>query len=240
MPTATIVSRPTPLQELEAGLIRLKTVFLPKREQVPPESYSDDELTSAKAYLVFAHAEIEDYLEACCRAKAARALEELVSNGIVCITALSLVSHYGEHLSITSEIAKYHERHTKLAPDFPTHDANVTRLLLVRLKDAITAYTEQCRKNHGVKEANLLQLLIPLGISPLAMDPVWIAEMNALGTDRGSHAHRGLAGVQQIIDPFLSQQRVTRVLDGSPGSMPLAGSAVHIFSLRSLDQSLAI
>lgn len=239
MQMTNIVPRMSPLQNLEAGLARLEVVFLPKQKRMPPETYSDDELTSAKAYLVFAHAELEDYLEACCRAKAERALETLVSNGTACITALSLISHFGVNLTIASEIAKYQENNTKLAPDFPKYNSNVTRPLLSRLKNAVSSYTEQCRKNNGVKETNLLQLLSPLGVSPLAMDSAWIAEINAFGVERGSHAHRGLAGVQQISDPFLSQQRLTWILDGPPGSTPPLGSTVNIFSLRSLDKYLA-
>lgn len=229
-----------PLQKLQDGLARLEMVFLPKQKVAPPATYSDDELTSAKAYLVFAHAELEDYLEACCRQKAACALEALVTSGTAGITALSLVSHFGVSLSVASDIVKYQERYTKLAPDFPNHNPNVTRPLLARLKDAVSAYVEQCHKNNGVKEKDLLQLLIPLGISPFEMDPAWIAEMNAFGVDRGSHAHRGLSGVQQITDPFLSQQRMMRILNGPPGSaLPTAGSSFRIFSLHSLDEFLA-
>jgi hypothetical protein len=43
--------------------------------------------------------------------------------------------------------------------------------------------------NHGIKEANLHSLVLPLGFGLADFDPVWVAEMNWLGRARGDVAH---------------------------------------------------
>jgi hypothetical protein len=157
------VPPPSRLQQLEDSVAQLARVFLPTHVKPPPELYSDDELISSKAYIVFAHAEIEDFLEACCRAKATRALNLLAQNGVASVTALALISHFGAPLPSSSEIAKYRTRDGDLAPHFPVFHAASTRAILSRLKDAMGSYITQCGRNNGIKESNLLQMLAPLG-----------------------------------------------------------------------------
>jgi hypothetical protein len=210
---------------------------LPAAPKTGAEAYSDVELTRAKAFLVFAHAELEDYLEGACKAKAERALAA-AEMGQITLTAISLVGHYGERIPVVRDVAKFTERHRGFVRDFPQPGIDITRAMLSRIKDALSSYFEQCRVNNGVKEANLLPMLLPLGISALIIEPTWLAEMNGFGFDRGAHAHRGLASVQQIADPFLTQARLDRLLNGPPGAAPPANSpSVH--SLRSLDGLLA-
>jgi hypothetical protein len=227
-----------PLRQLEASVAQLRDVFLPTEKKTAPDTYSDEQIVAAKALLVFAHAELEDYLEAACRDKANRALAAFQAGGVGSLTAFSLMSYCGEPLAKCTDIAKYSEAHTKLAPQFPQITAPATRALLSALKVAVSTFSETCRKNNGVKEANLLPMILPLGIDPLTIDPTWIAELNGFGVDRGAHAHRGLASVKRIDDPFLAADQFMRILDGSPGGAPPAGSKIKIYSLRSLDALL--
>lgn len=230
---------PTSLASLEAGLARLAQTFLPLAKKIEPAAYTDVELTQAKAYLVFAHAELEDYFETACRAKAQRTFDAVCA-GDVNLAAMSLLSHYGEKMSIVTELAKFKDRHTELVKDFKQPGLTVTRALLEKFSKALSAFTEQCRKNNGVKEANLLPMILPLGINPLTIDPTWLAELNAFGVDRGAHAHRSLSAVQQIADPFVAPEQIRRILEGPPGAAPPAGSSIKIHSLRSLDALLAL
>ncbi len=224
----------TPLQTLEASLAQLATAFLPVAPKTFPDRYSDVELTRAKAYLVFAHAELEDYLETVCRAKAQRALDAVCS-GQIDLTAISLVSYFGDRIGMVTELSKFKDKHTALVRDFAQPGLHVTRTLMATVKEALSGYTEQCRKNNGVKESNLLPLLLPLGFSPLTIDPAWLAEITGFGVNRGEHAHKGLSAVQQIADPFAALEHMRRIVEGPPGSAPPAGSNINIFSLRSLD-----
>lgn len=226
------------LQELESAILKLQSVFLPRAKKTAPEVYSDEEITAAKGFLVFAHAELEEYLEKACRDKANRALDELSSNGVATITALSLLSYCGTAISEPADLAKYKDRDLKLAPAFPTCSRLGTRALSDSLKTALGTYTEKCRKNNGVKETNLLQLIVPLGVNPMIIDVAWIAELNGFGVERGAHAHRGLSAVTQISDPFAPAERLDRILNGPPGSAPPAGAPMVIYSLKSLDDIL--
>lgn len=225
------------LTQLETALIELTETFLPASPRAAPAVYEPRELMLARAFIVFAHAEVEDYLETCCRAKAKRALEQLKS-GSPTLVATSLLTYFGEKASVPAEMAKWTTANTSLAHDFPICDPAVTRFMLKQTKLAIEAYVAQCRSNHGIKEANLLQLLIPLGVNPGVIDLTWMVELNAFGSERGNQAHRGLAGVQQINDPFAARDRITKILDGPPGSGPLSGGTASIYSLRSLDAVL--
>jgi hypothetical protein len=226
------VSALAPLAQLEASVAKLKAAFLPNAAKA---SYTDEELVAAKALVVFTHAELEDYLEIACRAKANRALAHLQNTGTVSLTAFSLLSYCGEAQPRITEIAKYKEAQTKLASEFAVFAPPATRSLLNSLKKAVGVFAEICRKNNGVKEANLLPMLLPLGLNPLSIDPLWIGELNGFGVDRGAQAHRGLESVEQIEDPFLATARMTKILEGAPGGAPPPESKIAIFSLRSLD-----
>lgn len=228
----------TPLQKFEVGIAELEAVFLPAAIKMPPDVYSSVELTTAKAFVVFSHAQLEDYLEEACLEKANRTLHRVQFAGAIDVTALSLISHFGDKRLIPGETTKYKERNSSLAPDFPTYDSKVNRSLLSRLKDAVTGYAANCRANNGVNERSLMQLLVPLGLDPLRWDSLWVGEMQAFGSDRGSHAHRGLAGVRRISDPFQSKERIHRILEGPPGAAAVGN--VQIYSLRTLDAFLSI
>ncbi|OIJ41867.1 hypothetical protein [Massilia timonae] len=214
---------------------QLKIAFLPAAQKT---TYSDSEVVAAKAFLVFAHAELEDYLEQACRMKANKALSELQTNGLTGITALSLMAYCGVATSRPTEIAKYQQTHKNLARDFATFASPSTRALLSSLKTAVGVHSELCRKNNGIKEANLLPMVVPLGLDPLKIETSWLLELNSFGVDRGAHAHRGLASVKRIDDPYGASKQLDRIIDGPPGSAPAAGSSIQVHSLRSLDAYL--
>lgn len=46
------------------------------------------------------------------------------------------------------------------------------------------------KKNHGIKEKNLLKLLLPVGVEADSLDQTWLATMNSFGERRGEAAHR--------------------------------------------------
>jgi hypothetical protein len=217
-------------------LVELEAAFLPDAPRAAPDPYTPKELTVAKAFIVFAHAQLEDYLEEACREKANRTLMRLETTGTVDLTTIALVCHFGDKTAIPKDMGTYNSRVLALAPDFLQPHTTVTRLLLSRAKEAVTQYVDKIRVNNGVNTKSLLALLLPLGANPVKWEALWVAELDTFASDRGSHAHLGLAGVKQIADPFESKERIRRILDGPPGA---AASGAEIYSLRTLDTFLS-
>jgi hypothetical protein len=87
--------------------------------------------------------------------------------------------------------------------------------LTERIRAAGTAFVNALTKNHGVKEENLLGMLLPVGVDAGKLDPLWVSEMSSFGESRGHAAHSSLAGkVVQLPDPKEEHERVERLFNG--------------------------
>ena len=56
--------------------------------------------------------------------------------------------------------------------------------------------THVTRENHGIKEKNILGLLLPVGVLETDLDPVWMGTMSSFGASRGVVAHTSAKRVQ--------------------------------------------
>ena len=63
-------------------------------------------------------------------------------------------------------------------------------------------------KNHGVREDNILKILLPRGLRPANIDANWLSTIDAFGVARGETAHQSIH-TQQQIDPKSEFQTVT-------------------------------
>lgn len=57
------------------------------------------------------------------------------------------------------------------------------------------------KKNHGIKEANVLALLLPLGIDGSHLDTTLLADLTSFGGLRGAVAHKSSVRVTTYADP---------------------------------------
>ncbi len=78
---------------------------------------------------------------------------------------------------------------------------------------AVKAFQRTVERNHGVKEYNLCNLLLPLGLDEAKLDTTWLATMNSFGVNRGRIAHTSAAG-QAILDPAVHKATVAQVISG--------------------------
>lgn len=86
-----------------------------------------------------------------------------------------------------------------LTMDQPPDTLNITRgnpddhnkRLKISKKIAISvnSFRKVIDNNHGVKEKNILALLLSIGIESDDLDPAWLATMNTFGEKRGLVAH---------------------------------------------------
>ena len=63
-------------------------------------------------------------------------------------------------------------------------------------------------KNHGIKEKNILGLLLPIRLSMSDINQTWLATIDSFGSDQGNTAHRSVRAYQPP-DPGLG------VVDGT-------------------------
>lgn len=176
---------------MRRNLAALRREFLPRIFD-PVGNYSDRQRSRAAAYRLLAHAEIESFLEDRAMETATSAMRSWRATGRTCPVLLGLLA--------------FCERSVESAPPSVTppqaSQASVwTKRLEIdeRLNASMTIYATTVRNNHGVKEANILELLLPLGLPTIKLDQTWLASMDSFGADRGLVAHRPMVRIN--VDP---------------------------------------
>ncbi|MFG2403854.1 HEPN domain-containing protein [Streptomyces brevispora] len=165
--------------------------------------YSDRVYERTRGFRILAHAEFESYVED-------RAIE-VVNNahiswkkkGNIRPCLLALMSHRESKMSIPDSIVDLTDR---TSSKFPTLNA--------RIEDAKGTYTTYAKKkNHGIKERNLLQLLLPLGVTKDEISTSWLSTTESWASERGEIAHTS-AKMQVQINPRTELNTVREILGG--------------------------
>jgi len=180
------------LSQLESRIIYLE------RNLLPPSSttgnYSKIQQDLIRSYVLLVHAEIEAYFEDIAREKVRKALSRWMTNRKRSSCLKAVLAYSGNELSYES-VRKV--------------DSNN---ISFRLNKAVSHFIALIQKNHGIKEANLLSILIPLGIELRDIDPVWLTTMEAFGNLRGAIAHNSTS-VHILIDRNTEVRRInTQIL----------------------------
>ena len=68
--------------------------------------------------------------------------------------------------------------------------------------------------NMGVRRANILKLLLPVGIPEHEIDQAWLQKIDAFGQNRGSIAHSPRGRVRQPVDPKEEFDTVSDLIKG--------------------------
>jgi hypothetical protein len=168
-----------------------------------------------RAFFVLAHAEIESCVEDLAadiadRAYTQWATRRRVNRCLIALIAFDTEGFPGPAVSLTQPLRKQ-------APG-----------LRQRVEAAYRRHATYLRtENHGVKERNLLRILLPVGIRETDLDTSWLNHMNGFGASRGSIAHSSAKAVRQPPDNADVRRAVADVL-GTPPS----------FGLRNVDDLL--
>ena len=85
-----------------------------------------------------------------------------------------------------------------------------------KLGKAFNSFKTSVENNHGIREKNLLSLLLPIGINSDDIDKVWLQEMDDFGKKRGEFAHQSASNykTRQPPDPKNELEMVNRLLQG--------------------------
>lgn len=186
-------------RELKRRTTELRNHFLPATFD-PTGTYSERIHDRARAYRMLTHAEIEAFLEDRVVEVANEAFRAWSSGGTprLCLMAL-LAFEEATRAAPTSLLNPPQKR----SPDFLARVA--------RAKDSFNAYARS--RNHGVKEDNVLRLLLPLGIREHEIDLAWLMSLDAFGSGRGLVAHQ-TKKVQAPLDPLTEYSTVQYLLAG--------------------------
>lgn len=192
---------------LRTQLNRLKDEFLP--EISPISSYSESQLSRTAAYRVLAHAEIESYLEE--RAwKIVIDAKKAWETGKTTRTLICLLGF--------SDLTMDKPPDTLKKPNNVKQDNHDKRLEITeKINSAIKSFKKVIDNNHGLKEKNILALLLPIGIDSNDLDPnnTWFATMNTFGEKRSLVAHTSATSYMtiQTPDPANELNTVNQITD---------------------------
>ena len=179
------------LNQLLSRIKFLETRILPA-ERIDG-NYTKVESDLIKSYLLLVHAEIEAYFEDKAKEKAQKALlkwkvERKKSNCLIAIMAYA-----GNDLT-----------YEKL----PKENSNN---LEFRVNKAVSHFLSLLNKNNGVKQNDILNVMIPIGIELSEFDETWLNIMDAFGMARGNIAHNSLK-VQNQLDRNTEKSRINNFI----------------------------
>jgi hypothetical protein len=169
--------------QLSRRINTIENAYLPAVN--PLGNYSSKQQDDLRAYLLLVHAEIEAYFEEISENKAKSAFRYWELNRTMSNVLLALVS-FCENSFTDQELE-------------------------TRINKALTSYIHKLKKNHGIRERNLLEILLPVGIEYSSIDTTWLNTMTFFGSNRGDVAH-STASVQQPLDPVILKNSVTLIL----------------------------
>lgn len=197
-------------QQLEEQLKILRSCLLPT-DFDPTGAYEDQDGVSmrALAYRVLAHAEIEAFFEDRTLEPVSRAQVVWESSRHVSHVALCLVGFSGREMAPPPATLEAPNDNKRKA--WPALVDIGQRFLPI----IATFHNHVRNENHGVKEKNLLAMLLPIGIAFSKIDPAFLADMESFGALRGLAAHSsGKTTARQAVDPEAEQKRVMALMPG--------------------------
>jgi hypothetical protein len=196
--------------DLQARVKELRRLLLPSRFD-PTGTYKDPlrVTTRAVSYRVLAHAEVETYLEDRVLELATTALEAWESHRFVSVVTFHLIGFSGRlgelppETLFTTDQNKQKDWESKTAIDD-------------RFSKCVSEFQKRIRKeNHGVKEKNIMSLLLPVGFDMSKCDELFLQMMSTFGEERGAVVHTsGKSHVQKAVDPEGEHTTLETILKG--------------------------
>ncbi|MFE6897080.1 hypothetical protein ACFVFJ_09440 [Streptomyces sp. NPDC057717] len=188
-------------KDMSRRITELRHNLLPARFD-PLGLYSDRVHERTRAFRVLTHAEFESFIEDRALEVVTQAHSEWKRTGRIRPSLLGLMSHWDSAPQIPDAISDLGDNSSK----YPT--------LPARIKAAKGNYTTYIKtRNNGIKQKNLLLILLPLGVTKGEINADWLDDTESWATDRGKVAHTS-AKMQVQLDPKIELSIVRKVRDG--------------------------
>jgi len=187
-------------KQLNKDVERLRTQFLPHAFD-PLGNYDEPDKVQAhaRAFVVFTHAEVESYIEGWAKA-IVRTSEILWQNsGRMSQPLQFLLATIGRGISPPP---------TLVGPNVKDSPQRLGE----EMTSVFTKYYKAIKNNHGIKEANILNLLAPLGVPMTAFSSTVLPNLDSYGELRGAHAHESMRSVLTPLDPEIEYKRAIALL----------------------------
>lgn len=187
-------------QELETRLAELLKHLIPSPFD-PTGTYEDVVYEHTRAFRVLVHAEFEAFIEDRVIEVVNSAFSRWEYSGTISTSLLSVLAYKESLHAMPESLSDAAQK--KRYPD-----------LKARVEAAKNEYNRYVRtQNHGIKEKNILRLLMPIGITEAEIDPVWLSVTETWATARGDVAHKS-AKMQVRPDPQNEVKTVNQILAG--------------------------
>ena len=195
-------------KHLEKELTSLRRHLLPKKFS-PIGKYRTSVITKTIAYRIMTHAEIEEYLEERAWNIAIESINQFerinkINRVIACLIAFS-----GQNMAGPPD--------TLACPSGNNVQDWAAKLSLTdKAKSALTTFKSKIERNNGIREKDILTLLLPIGIKPDQIDRVWLSTIDAFGQKRGLVAHHSSINyrAKHQLDPKTELDTVNNILFG--------------------------
>lgn len=170
-------------RKLRISIRSLRRHLLPQAFS-PTGAYRERVFTGVVAFRVLCHAEIEEYFEIRTVEIAKSAFSQYRNTGKVSLPAIALMSFSGREHRLPP--------HTIDPPDPSMRKTWLSEVeLKQRLNDCTAAFIRRVsQENHGVRERNIVSMLLPVGIESSSIDRVFLSEIDNFGSIRGEYAHK--------------------------------------------------
>jgi hypothetical protein len=185
----------------------LRRYFLPSKLS-PTGTYAKPSRVSAHSlgYRILCVAEIENYLEDRCVQIAKTALDSWKTNNNFSLPLQSI--------TVFSEV-KFEALPAYLVPkkkDQKDWDNLVSPNK--RIEKSIDEYIHFVEvENHGIREKNLISLLIPIGVDLRKLDQTFLSRIDSLGTKRGDAAHTSCSMALKVgVDPSVERTEIDAII----------------------------
>lgn len=192
-------------RELGATVGLLRRHLLPQRFD-PTGNYRERAFTGVVSFRLLCHAAIEEYLE---------------SRVIMVAVKSSAAMKAGKMSHAAACLLSFSETHFGLPPDTlsapqPTQSKVWPEKIDIKERSRLTSssFVASVRSdNHGIRERNILRLLLPVGFDINKIDPVLLAELDSFGQSRGQFAHSSArAHIKNKPDPKTEYERVKKIV----------------------------
>jgi hypothetical protein len=186
--------------QLQKRTTELRKHFIPPLDLTGV--YSDRQYDRVRGYRLLVHAEIESFLEDRVTELAVQSFSkwEIDRRPRTCLTAL--VAYYDTQFpSAPSSVLK------------PAQNPKLD-LLEARIEKAKNVFVLKAKtQNNGIREENVLALVLPVGVQAADLNQTWLATIDSFGRERGLTAHTA-GRTQQPPDPASEVQTVNQLLRG--------------------------
>lgn len=149
-----------------------------------------------RSYRILSHAEIEYFIES-----------------IILLKIDKEKKKWGKNHSTTNCISNILAFIKIELPNTGSHLSEITsgNDFQFRVNKILNHYEEIIKHNNGIKEENVIPMLIPLGIDYLKINQTLLNNMSSFGVHRGGTAHNS-SRVQNLINPQDEINMVTQII----------------------------